>query len=186
MSHIVNLLTDEGMPQAATGLQRVKISESETPVYPFAASGELISLHYLDDEELGYVPCGGKGCVLCAIGLHRTEHVLLPVYNPSTGAVEVLLASTSQRPGSLLPPLKAILKAGRPVVVFLTRNGKKFTVSSGAIPADADHGESAIAAFNTAYAAKEFKLESVFPVYDADLLKELPSVKSKRKIKGLE
>lgn len=185
MSTTIDLLSDSLPQPGGGGLQRVRLDENETILIPFTSTAVPISLHYVSDDDLGYTPCGGSGCILCAAGMHCTEHVMLPVYNPTTGEVEVLLASTAMRPGSLLPQVKAVLKSKKPTILFVTRAGKKFTVSTADIPEDADHGEEAIAAFTTAMAAGSIELTSAYPAYDADLLKTLPSIATKLKLKGL-
>ena len=186
MTTSIDLLSDSGPPQSGGSyLQRVYLGEDEALVIPFTSTAEPIRLHYVEDEGLGYVPCGGPGCVPCAAGFHFTEHVQLPVYNPASGKVEVLVATTAMRPGSLLPQVKAVLKAAKPVVMIVKREGKKFTVATADIPADADHGETAIAAFTKALAEGSVTMASAFPAYDADLLKNLPSVATKLKFKGL-
>ncbi len=186
MSDTIDLLSDQNLPESGgSGLQRVRLNEDETILIPFTSTAEPIKLHYVEDDSLGYIPCGGTGCILCAAGFHFTDNVQLPVYNPASGAVEVLLATNSMRPGSLLPQVKAVLKARKPLVMFVKRSGSKFTVSTGDIPADADRGESVIAAYLAAVTANPVKLSSVFPVYDEELLRNLPSVATKLKLKGL-
>lgn len=127
----VNLLDVAAAEAAESLLEVVRLGSDETAIIPFTADSEAVDLHFCSETEINsYVVCNGPDCVLCRIGRKRDQRLLLPVYLPAAGCVGILPVSRSLRPFALLPQISSVLKAGKPIVMFVTREGAKYNVST--------------------------------------------------------
>jgi hypothetical protein len=163
----------------------VRLGQDETAVIPFTADGKKVSVHYCTEPEIkGYVLCNGEDCVLCRAGRRRDERLLVPVYLPAMDAVAVLGVSPSLRPHALMPQLVNVLRAGKPMIMFITRNDERYTVSTGELGDDAEGGEAVIQAFKDDYAAKRIDLTRVYTRIDNEQLAQVPNIARMLALKG--
>jgi hypothetical protein len=185
-SNKVNLLDLAAAESAESLLEVVRIGNDETAIIPFTADSEPIDLHYCSETEInGYVICNGPDCVLCRIGRKRDQRLLLPVYLPSAGCIGILPVSRSLRPFALLPQISNVLKSGKPMVMFVNREGAKFTVSTADLQKDADGGEAAIKRFMDDYEAGRHNLTSVYPRIDNEQLATVEEIRRMMSLKGI-
>ena len=169
--HTVNLLdvvANESMEQTH---DLVRLGNDEIAIIPFTAEGQKVDIHYCPETEINsYIVCNGPDCVLCRIGRKRDQRMLLPVYVPTAGCVGILPVSRSLRPYALLPQISNGLKAGKPMVMFVTRDGGKYTVSTAELQKDVDSGEAAIRRFLEEYEDGQHDLTAVYPrIHNAEL-----------------
>jgi hypothetical protein len=167
----VNLLDVAAAEPGESLLEVVRLGSDETAIIPFTADSEAVDLHYCSETEINsYVICNGPDCVLCRIGRKRDQRLLLPVYLPASGGVGILPVSRSLRPFALLPQISNVLKADKPMVMFVTREGAKYIVSTAELQKDVDGGEAAIRRFLDDYEAGLHDLTSVYPRIDNEEL----------------
>ena len=167
----VNLLDVAAAEPGESLLEVVRLGSDETAIIPFTADSEAVDLHYCSETEINsYVICNGPDCVLCRIGRKRDQRLLLPVYLPASGNVGILPVSRSLRPFALLPQISNVLKADKPMVMFVTRDGAKYIVSTAELQKDVDGGEAAIRRFLDGYEAGLYDLTSVYPRIDNEQL----------------
>ena len=144
----VNLLDVMESESVESPLEVIRLGYNETAIIPFTAEGQGVDVHYCPESEINsYVICNDSDCVLCRIGRKRDQRLLLPVYQPAAGCVGVLPVSRSLRPFALLPQISNVLKVEKPMVMFLTREGGKYSVSTVELQEDVDGGEKAIRRF---------------------------------------
>lgn len=165
----------------------VRLNASKTFVIPFTTDTNLAKLHYCTDPEiLGHVNCNGPGCVLCRAGRSVEEKLLMPVYQPSIGAVAVLAIGPNSRPGALRPPLLAILKSGLSVMISIHKPDRAtFVVQAIEVKPGMDVGTTAVAAFLARWDAGEVDLEMCYPRHSNSELASLPTVASDLKCNGI-
>jgi len=169
-SNKVNLLDMVADDSANSQIELVRLGSDEIAFIPFTPDSETVDLHYCQDTELnGYVTCNGPGCVLCKAGRKRDPKLLLPVYLPAAGRIGILPVSKSLRPYALLPQISNVLKAGKPMVMFVTRDGGKYNVSTSELQKDVDGGETVIKRFLEEYAAGSHDLTAVYSQPDRSL-----------------
>ena len=160
MSNKVNLLDLAVTESVESHLEVIKLGVDETAILPFTASGESVDIHYCHETEINsYVVCNGPDCLLCRIGRRKDPRILLPVYLPAAGCIAILSVNPASRPYGLLPQVLEVLKAGKPMVMFVTRNGAKYTVSTVDLQKDVDGGEAVIKRFNDDYEAESMTLQ---------------------------
>lgn len=177
--------TESGNTAGAV-LEVVRLGPDETPIIPFTPKAERIAVHYCSEPEInGYAQCNGTNCVLCKIGRRRDERLLIPVYLPAAGTVGVLPVSPALRPHALFPQLAGVLKAGKPMVAFVSRDRDRYTVSTAAIGPDTDAGETVIRAFLTEQAAGRVKLSTVIASFTNEQLAGVPAVARMLALKGV-
>lgn len=170
-SNKVNLLDVAAAETAESLLEVVRLGSDETAIIPFTADSEAVDLHYCSETEINsYVICNGPDCVLCRIGRKRDQRLLLPVYLPASGCIGILPVSRSLRPFALLPQISNVLKAEKPMVMFVSREGAKYTVSTAGLAADVDGGEAVIKRFVDDCDAGRHDLSSVYPRIDNEQL----------------
>jgi len=170
-------------PNSALGL--VRLGEDETAIILFTADAERVKIHYCPDDEVkGYVLCNEEGCALCRAGRKPDTRHLLPVVVPAAGGVGVLPVPPSLRPKALLPQLYAVLKAGKPMVAFVTRKGDQYTVTTRELPEGTDDGAKAICEFQAALEAGTVELSAVYQTIDNEQLAQLPEVAKMLALKG--
>ncbi len=185
-SNRVNLLDVAAAESAEPLLELVRLGSDETAIIPFTADSEAIDLHYCSETEInGYVVCNGPDCVLCRIGRKRDQRLLLPVYLPAAGCVGLLPVSRSLRPFALLPQISNVLKAGKPTVLFVTREGAKYTVSTAELREDVDGGEAAIRRFLDDYEAGLHVLAAVYPRIGNEQLAGVEEIGKMMALKGV-
>jgi len=185
-SNKVNLLDVAAAETAESLLDVVRLGNDETAIIPFTADSEAVDLHYCSETEINsYVICNGPDCVLCRIGRKRDQRLLLPVYLPAAGCVGVLPVSRSLRPFALLPQISNVLKAGKPMVMFVTREGAKYTVSTAELQKDVDGGEGAIKPFLDDYEAGNHDLSAVYPQIDNEQLASVEEIGRMMTLKGV-
>jgi hypothetical protein len=185
-SNKVNLLDVAAAESADSLLEVVRIGNDETAIIPFTAESEAVYIHYCPDSEINsYVLCNGPGCVLCRIGRKRDERLLLPVYLPAAGCVGILPVSKSLRPSALLPQISNVLKAEKPTVMFVTREGAKFTVSTSELLNDVDGGESVIKRFLEENNAGNHDLPAVYQKIDNEQLAGIDEIGRMMALKGI-
>ena len=164
----------------------IRLGSDETAIIPFTSGSEGIDLHYCSETEInGYVVCNGPDCVLCRIGRRRDPRLLLPVYQPAAGCVGILPVSRSLRPFALLPQISNVLRAGKPMVMFVTREKAKYNVSTVELQEDVDGGEKVIRSFLEDYADGNLNLTSVYPTIDNEQLSNVEEIGRMMKLKGI-
>lgn len=185
-SNKVNLLDLAAAEVAESLLEVVRLGSDETAIIPFTADSEAVDLHYCSETEINsYVVCNGPDCVLCRIGRKRDQRLLLPVYLPAAGCVGILPVSRSLRPFALLPQISNILKAGKPMVMFVTREGAKYTVSTAELQEDVEAGETAIRRFLDDYEGGLHVLAAVYPSIDNEQLASVEEISRMMSLKGV-
>lgn len=186
-SNKVNLLELAAAESAETLLEVVRLGNDETAIIPFTAESVPVDLHYCSETEInGYVICNGPDCVLCRIGRKREQRLLLPVYLPTAGCIGILPVSRSLRPFALLPQISNVLKSGKPMVMFVTREGARYTVSTADLQKDADGGEAAIKRFLDDYENGLHDLVSVYPHIDNEQLANVEEIARMMSLKGIK
>ena len=186
ISNRVNLLDVVASESVESPLEVVRIGRDETAIIPFTADSEGVDLHYCPETEINsYVVCNGPDCVLCRIGRKRDQRLLLPVYLPAAGCVGILPVSRSLRPFALLPQISSVLKADKPMVMFVTREGAKHTVSTAELQKDVDGGEAAIRRFLDDYEAGIHCLSAVYPSIDNEQLARVEEISRMMSLKGV-
>ena len=186
MSNKVNLLDVAATESMGPTLDIVKLSRNEIPIIPFTSDSEKVDLHYCSETEISsYVVCNGSDCVLCRIGRKLDQRLLLPVYLPASGCVSILPVSPSLRPFALLPQIANVLKAEKPLVMFVTREGAKYTVSSFEVQKDVDSGEAAIKRFLDDYEAGIHDLSTIFPKINNEQLANVEKIDRMMTLKGV-
>jgi len=185
-SNKINLLDVVAGEAAESVLEVVRLGSDESAVIPFTADSEAVDLHYCPESEIsGYVVCNGPDCVLCRIGRKLEQRLLLPVYLPAAGYVGILPVSRSLRPFALLPQISNVLKAGKPMVMFVTREGAKYTVSTAELRKDVDGGEEAIKHFLDDSEAGLHRLADVYPRIDNEQLASVEEIARMMALKGV-
>jgi len=185
-SNKVNLLDVAAAEAAESLLEVVRLGSDETAIIPFTADSEAVDLHYCSETEINsYVVCNGPNCVLCRVGRKRDQRLLLPVYLPAAGCVGILPVSRSLRPFALLPQISNVLKAGKPMVMFVTRKGAKYTVSTAELQKDVDAGEKAIRRFLDDDQAGLHVLAAVYPRIDNEQLASVEEIARMMSLKGV-
>jgi len=182
----VNLLDVAAAEPGESLLEVVRLGSDETAIIPFTADSEAVDLHYCSETEINsYVICNGPDCVLCRIGRKRDQRLLLPVYLPASGNVGILPVSRSLRPFALLPQISNVLKADKPMVMFVTRDGAKYIVSTAELQKDVDGGEATIRRFLDDYEAGLYDLTSVYPRIDNEQLAGVEEIGRMIVLKGV-
>jgi len=182
----INLLDVVAVDQADGLLEIVRLGNDETAIIPFTADSEAVDLHYCPETEINsYVKCNGPDCVLCRIGRKREQRLLLPVYLPAAGCISILPLSRSLRPFALLPQISNVLKAGKPMVMFVMREGSKYTVSTAELQKDVDGGEAVIKRFLEDYGTGCHQLNSVYPRIDDEQLASIDEISRMMALKGI-
>ena len=186
-STTVNVVDAVAADPMETTLNLVRIGNDDIAAIPFTTESEEVTVHYCPETEINsYVICNGPNCVLCRIGRSSAQKLLLPVYLPTTGRVGILPVSRSLRPFALLPQIAAVLKAGKPMVIFIVRDGGKFTVASTELTADMDGGDAAIKQFQDDYAAGKIDLTAVYPRIDNEVLAAIDEIAKMTALKGVK
>ena len=185
-SNKVNLLDVAAAEAADSLLEVVRLGNDENAIIVFTADSEAVDLHYCSETEINsYVICNGPDCVLCRIGRKRDQRLLLPVYLPAAGCVGILPVSRSLRPFALLPQITNILKSDKPMVMFVTREGAKYTVSTTNLQKDVDGGETVIKGFMDDYKAGLHGLATVYPSIDNEQLASVEEIGRMMSLKGI-
>lgn len=183
----VNLLDVAANESAESVLEMVRIGNDQIAIIPFTADSEAVDLHYCSETEInGYVTCNGPDCVLCRIGRKLDPRLLLPVYLPTARCVGILPVSRSLRPFALLPQISNVLKAGRPMVMFVTREGAKYTVSTAVLQDDVDAGEKVIERFLEEYKAGHHVLTDAYQCIDNEQLAGVEQIATMMSLKGIQ
>jgi hypothetical protein len=187
MSNKVNLLDLAVTESVESPLEVVRLGSDETAIIPFTPNSESVDIHYCHETEISsYVICNGPDCLLCRIGRSQEHRLLLPVYLPTVGSIGVLPVIKSKRPFALLPQVLDVLKAGKPMVMFVTRNGAKYAVSTVDLQKDVDSGEAVIKQFCEDYEAGFHDLTSVYPKIDNEELANVAEISRMMKLKGIK
>ena len=182
----VNLLDVAASESAESPLEVIRLGYDETAFIPFTVEGQEVAVHYCSESEISsYVVCNGPDCVLCRIGRKRDQRLLLPVYQPAASCVGILPVSRSLRPFALLPQISNVLRAGKPMVMFVTREGAKYNVSTNDLNEDVDGGEEVIKSFLEDYADGVLNLTSVYPTIDNEQLSNVEEIGRMMKLKGI-
>ena len=185
-TNTINLLDVAAATSGESLLEVIRLGSDETAIIPFTADSKGVDLHYCSETEInGYVVCNGADCVICRIGRKKDPRLLLPVYLPAAGCVGVLPVSRSLRPFALLPQIASVLKSGKPMVMFVTRDGGKHTVSTAELQNDVDGGETAIKSFLEEYEAGMIDLSSIYPKIDNEQLASVEEIGRMMTLKGV-
>jgi hypothetical protein len=186
MSNKVNLLDVAAAESIESPLEIVRLGKDETAIIAFTADSEGVDLHYCSETEInGYVICNGPDCLLCRIGRKRDQRLLLPVYLPAAECVGILPVSYSLRPSALLPQILNVLKAEKLMVMFVTREVAKYTVSTVELKKDVDSGEVMIKRFLDDYEAGLHDLSNVYPRIDNEHLASVEGIGRMMVLKGV-
>ena len=181
----VNLLELATAESVESLLEVVRLGKDETAIIPFTADSEAVDLHYCPETEISsYLICNGPDCVLCRIGRRQDKRLLLPVYLPAAGCVGILPVSRSLRPFALLPQISNVLKAKKPMVMFVNREVAKFTVSTDELQKDVDGGEETIRCFLDDYEAGNHDLSAVYQQIDNEQLAGVEEIGRMMALKG--
>jgi hypothetical protein len=187
MNNKVNLLDLAVSESVECNLELIKLGSDETAILPFTASGESVDIHYCHETEINsYIVCNGPDCLLCRIGRKKDPRILLPVYLPTAGCIAILSVNPATRPFGLLPQVLNVLKAGKPMVMFVTRNGSKYTVSTVDLQNDVDGGDAAIKQFCDDYEAGLHDLTAVYPRIDNEELANIGEIGRMMALKGIK
>lgn len=187
MPEKVSLLDVAAAESEESLLDLVRLGSDETAIITFTAEGESITVHYCSETEInGYVVCNGGDCVLCRIGRQKEQRLLLPVYLPAAGRVGILPVSRSLRPFALLPQISNVLKAEKAMVMFVKRDGAKYTVSTAELQKDVDGGEEKIKRFLEDYEAGVHDLSAVYPSIDNEQLASVKEIDQMMRLKGVQ
>jgi len=179
---ILDLLPDA----VQESIELVRLGRNETPVIPFTSEAVDAHIHYCQEPEIeGYLHCNGSDCVLCRVGKNKDQRSLLPVYLPASKSVGVLPVSPSLRPHALLPQFATVLKADKPMVMFVSREDRRFIVSNRELKDDNDHGEAVIKKFKEDQEAGRVDLATVYPRIENDQLAAIPEIARLLALKGL-
>ena len=151
-------------------------------------------MHYCDEAEIrGYVTCDGEGCLLCRVGKDAEPRRLLPLYVPTERRVDVLMMSTSSRPGALMPQLIDTLASAfggdgseRVVLSIRKRDYYKFEISSRLLPEDVDDGTEVIKRFMADVEAGKIDITSVVQRFTTKSLLAIPAIAQRAALKGVE
>ena len=186
MNNKVNLLDLAAGESVESLFEVVRIGSNEIAIIAFTANGEMVDVHYCSETEInGYIICNGPDCVLCRIGRKRDQRLLLPVYLPTAGCVNILPVSRSLRPYALLPQISNVLKAEKPMVMFITREVAKYTVSTVELQKDVDGGEAAIKRFLDDYDADCHDLSNIYPRIENEQLASVEEIGRMLALKGV-
>jgi hypothetical protein len=188
MTKKISLFDFDGLSAAQMDnpFEVVRLGNNETAIIPFTPDGEEIDLHFCDEPEINnYVPCNGPDCTLCRIGRKKEARMLIPVFLPTSGEIGVLAVSKSRRPSALFPQLMNIMKAGKPVGMFVSREGSKYVVSTFELGKDMETGEAEIKRFLEKYEAGEVSLASVYPTISNEELADVEGIARMMALKGI-
>ncbi|NQU63613.1 MAG: hypothetical protein HQ517_04930 [SAR324 cluster bacterium] len=164
-----------------------RLGNDQIAATPFTVDGEAVDLHYCSEAEIGgYTRCNGPDCILCKTGRRVEERVLIPVYLPTEGRIGVLPVSRSFRPFALLPQLINVMKADEPQVMFIMRDGAKYTVSTANLSEDSDRGELTIKLFQEEFEAGVYQLSDVYPKIENDQLAKVQEISRMMNLKGIQ
>jgi hypothetical protein len=182
----VNLLDMAATESVESFIELVRLGNDETAIIAFTPDSEEVDLHYCSETEIGsYVICNGPDCILCRIGRKRDERLLLPVYLPAEERVGILPVSRSLRPFALLPQISNVLKAAKPTVMFVARDGIKYTVSTTELQKDVEAGEAVIRRFVDDYEAGLHDLTTVYPRISNEELANIEAIGRMMALKGV-
>ena len=170
----------------ATGsLELVRLGQDETSVILMTKEGEEVSIHFVEDPEIhAYVHCNGDGCVLCQVGKKPSDRFLLPVYLPGSQSIGVLSMPTGKRPKALMPQIQYFLKAGKPMVLWITKSRFDYEVSSKELEPGMDDGAAVIKRFQELAEEKPTELGQVYPRIENEQLQLLPEISRLLALKG--
>jgi len=186
MSKKVNLLDLAATESMGPTLDVVRLGHDETAMIPFTSESVEVEVHYCSETEINsYVLCNGSNCVLCRIGRKKDPRLLLPVYLPASGCVGILPVSRSHRPFALLPQIFNVLEAEKRMVMFVTREGAKYNVSTNELQKDVDSGEAAIKRFLDDKEAGLHDLSTVYPKINNEQLANVEKIDRMMTLKGV-
>lgn len=181
--NLFDIVAEESM-ESSLGL--VRLGNDETAFIPFTAESKEVNIHYCSETEINsYVICNGPDCVLCRIGRKQDQRLLLPVYMPAAGSVGILPVSRLLRPSALLPQILNVMKTEKPTVMFVIREGAKFTVSTSPLQDDVDGGEAAIKQFLEDYKGGHHDLPAVYQKIDNEQLAGIEEIGRMMALKGI-
>lgn len=185
-SNKVNLLDVALEESIESHIELVRIGNDEIAVIPFTADGVAVNIHFCSEPEINsYVICNGPDCLLCRIGRKQDSRILLPVYLPTAGCIGVLPVSRLMRPHALFPQILPALSSGKNVVLFITRQMAKYTVSMNELNEDSDGGEEVVEQFTIDYNAGRYDLTSVYLRVDNKALSEISEISKMMALKGI-
>jgi hypothetical protein len=180
---LLNLVEDEIL---TSPLEVVRLGEDQTPIIPFTSSSEAVNIHYCSYPEINsYIICNEPKCLLCQIGRKQDKRLLLPVYLPLSGCIGVLPVGRSMRPFALLPQLFPILKSQERRLLFITRQGARYTVDMDILKDDVDAGEEVIHQFLEDYSSGHYDLTSVYMRIDNEELSQIGEISKMMALKGI-
>lgn len=181
----VNLLEIADSETAEPSLEVIRLGHDEVALIPFTAESVSVDVHFCPEPEINsYVLCNGPDCVLCKIGRKQDQRLLLPVYQPTAGCVGILPVSRSFRPFALLPQILNILKNGKAMVMFVIRDGAKYSVSTAELKDDEDAGETVTKKFVEEYNSGLHNLASVYPTIENAQLARIGEIRRMLTLKG--
>jgi hypothetical protein len=107
-------------------LQVLRLDRNQTVIRLFTSKCVENAIHFCEElEPKRYVRCNGEGCPLCLAGKNVEKRMLLPVYVPSRGTIEVLAISPNSQPGALRPRILALLgkmkESSDPIFVLISK-----------------------------------------------------------------
>jgi hypothetical protein len=182
----VNIMDFANSEEHASLLEVVRLGSNETAVIAFTPGSIEANLHYVNETEVGgYALCNGRNCLLCRVGRKYDERLLVPVYLPESGSVGVLPVSKSLRPAALLPQFASVLKADKPLVMFITREGAKYTVATQELRPEMDGGEVIIKRFLEDFEKGKIDLTSVYQKIENDQLASIEGIQRMMALKGI-
>lgn len=178
---LLDIVTDTEQPT----LELVRLGENETAFVPFTSDSEEIHLHFCSESDINsYIKCNGDDCVLCRIGRKKERRLLLPVYLPAVSSVGVIPVSPSLRPYALLPQIANVLKAEKPMVMFVIRENAKFLVSTIELKDDVDGGEVEIKKFLEEHVKGNYSFSFLYPQIDNEQLVSIQEISRMLQLKS--
>lgn len=143
-------LLGEGDDQAPQPLVEIRLGDEPAMVMLFTHDVDTVQLHYESDPAVrSYVLCPGKGCPACHLGSSPKQYYLLAVYSVEDQRVGVIRISDVRTPDALATRLLPFLQDDdiAKKVLFVSRNGAKYTVEARPLAEHAYQGEREIEAF---------------------------------------
>jgi hypothetical protein len=85
-----------------------------------------------------------------------------------------------------MPQIANVLKAEKPMAVFVSREGAKYTVSTYELPKDVDSGEIEIKQFLKDYEAGNINLSSIYQKIENEMLAGIEEIHRIMQLKGID
>lgn len=183
--------TEEWPTDASPTLREVRFSH-DGPVRVILWRGKLVrvALHYQDETQQleRFFRCLGKRCPYCRVGNKPTIYLLLPVFTVAANEVQVLKMPDNRKPNGLFAQLRPLLRdpqIAQKMVMITKADRFRYMVLTKPLKPGMNLGAAQMAEFGEALEAKRLSLASLYPVYEAEELEAIPSVRYQLEAEGL-